>query len=83
MQMRDFGDVLGRMHQLERDPLAMSARRKPPPFDNRDQTLRDFTSVFVGRVPAIFGSIGNHDMEALAVRCLRPRIKPFLNEQVA
>lgn len=34
MQMRDFGHVLGRMDQLERNPLM--ARRKPPPFDNRD-----------------------------------------------
>jgi hypothetical protein len=40
MQMWDFGDVLGRMDQLERNPLAMTARRKPPPFDNRDLVRR-------------------------------------------
>jgi hypothetical protein len=40
MQMRDFGDVLGCMHQLERNPFAMSARRKPPPFDNSDLVWR-------------------------------------------
>jgi hypothetical protein len=40
MQMRDFGDVLGRMDQLERTPLAMSARKKPPPFDNSDLVWR-------------------------------------------
>jgi hypothetical protein len=38
--MRDFGDVLGCMHYFERNPFAMSARRKPSPFDNRDLVRR-------------------------------------------
>jgi hypothetical protein len=40
MQMWDFGDVFGPMDQLERNPLAMSARRKPPSFDNGDLVWR-------------------------------------------
>jgi hypothetical protein len=56
MQMQDFGDMLGRMDQLERSPRAMTAGGKSPPFDNRDLARRiGVRGVMRNRVHARFG----------------------------
>jgi len=70
MKMRHFGNMLGRMNQLEGDPLAMAAGREPSSFYNRDlvwhvgvnRIMRNTVDAGFGEDLTRFEFLGHHSL---------------------